>query len=477
MSILLADAPNDVIVPTETEIVVANELARDTKTEEPDSNLDHDISTKWLVKFALPTVLSTLVMSAFGITDGVFAARVISPVAFAATGIVWPFMAFAMAVGFMLSIGGSAIVAKKLGEGKNSEARADFTTLTIVTFVTSALLSVFGLIFPNTLLNILGVDAFLQPLALQYLQPLLVLLPFAMIGFFIQQFFITEGKPSLGFYLTLVGGAVNLGLNFLLIWHLGWELRGAAIATGVGYSIPAIFGLVYFLRNKKGVLTFVKPTWNLRMLGQASVNGASEMVTMLAASITSVVMNNILIGLVGYEGVAAVAIMMVGQMLLMSTFLGYATGIAPIISYNFGKKDTFRLKRLFRRSLGIIAAAAALSIVSGWFLASPLTMIYVPRSTEIYNMAVLAFRVGLIGFIFMGFNGFASVMFTALNNGLVSGLLSLFRTLVFVLLMLSLLPIILGLNGVWLALPAAELLAFGTSAIFIWKMRNRYSYI
>jgi Na+-driven multidrug efflux pump len=169
--------------------------------------------------------------------------------------------------------------------------------------------------------------------------------------------------------------------------------------------------------------------------------------------------------------------MMIGQMLLMSTFMGYATGISPIISFNFGRHDSDRLRRLFKRSLVIIAVASGVSIILGWFLAVPLTLVYVPAGTDIYDMAVTAFRIGLIGFLFMGFNGFASIMFTALNNGLVSGVLSLFRTLVFVLFMLSLLPAILGVTGVWLALPAAELLAFGTSILFVAKLRTRYQYM
>jgi len=469
---------SDVVHEAESILLVADAAKSgsiESETKEPDA-LDRAITTKWLLKFSLPTILATLVMNAFGMVDGVFAARLINPVAFAATGMVWPFISLAMAVGFMLSMGGSAVVAKKLGEGKVKEARADFTTLTLVTFIVSVVLAVWGLLFPETLMNILGVDEIVRPMAAQYLQPLLIMLPFAMVGFYIQQFFITDGKPSLGFILTLAGGLVSVGLNFLLIWHLGWELRGAAIATGLGQSIPALVGVIYFMRNRNGLLRFGRPTWDLKMLGHASLNGASEMVTMLAASITFVVMNNILIRLVGYEGVAAVSIMMVGQMLVASTFLGYAWGIAPIIGYNYGKQDRERLQRLFKRSIGIIMAGVVLSIIVGWFLASPLTMIYVPRSTNIYQMAVVAFRFGLIGFLFMGINVFASTMFTALSNGIVSGLLALLRTLVFILFMLSLLPAILDVNGVWLALPAAELLAFGTTLFFFWKMRAKYGY-
>ncbi len=439
--------------------------------------LDQPISTRWLLKFSLPTILSTVAMTTFGMIDGVFASRVINPAALAAVNIVFPFLSFVMAVGFMLSIGGSALVAKKLGQGKVEEARRDFSLLAATTLVASIVLSSFGLLFPNALLNILGVDDFLRPMATDYLQPLLILLPFAMFGFFIQQFFVTEGKPTVGFMASMLGGVVNIGLNFLLIAHLQWELRGAAIATGLGYVVPAIVGVFFFLRNRgKGTLWFVRPRFSLPVLGQSSLNGASEMVTMLAMSFTQTVMNNILMDRSGHEAVAAAGIMFVGQGLLMAFFLGYASGVAPIISFNFGTSNTERLRRLFRRSMIIIVATSAAAIVVGYFTASLLTRIYVPVGIPIYDMAVRAFHIGLIGFVFAGVNSFASVLFTALNNGTVSAILSFMRTLVFVLLMLSLLPLVLDLDGVWLALPAAEVLALGVTGIVLWKMRGRYQY-
>jgi len=471
-----ASGTTSATLPAAVSDAITTSAAVTTTTPEADTKLDRPINTRWLLRFALPTMASTMVMSAFGMIDGIFAARVIAPEAFAVTGIVFPFIAFVMAVGFMLSIGGSALVAKKIGQGNHIEARSIFSMLTVVTLIASSALAAFGLLFPNALLSVLGVDELLRPGAVEYLTPMLFVLPTMMVGFFIQQYFITEGKPTFGFIATLCGGLVNIGLNFLLIAYLGWGLHGAALATGIGYTIPALFGVVFFARNRKGTLYFTRFSWDIRALGQSSLNGASEMITMLAISVTSVVMNNILIRLVGYEGVAAASIMFVGQNLLMSLFLGYASGIAPIISFNYGKGDRSRLQRLFKRSTIIILVASLLSIVLGWFLASQLTVIYVPRSTEIYRMAVHAFRIGLIGMAFMGVNTFASVLFTALNNGKISGTLAFFRTLVFVLLMLSLLPLILDLNGVWLALPAAELLALVMTITFIVRRRQQYGY-
>ncbi len=444
--------------------------------DESDSALDRPVTSAWLLRFAAPTVGSMVVFNALGMVDGIFAARIIAPEALAVVNLVWPLMGFVMAVAFMLAIGGSALVAKQLGEGRRTTARQNFTMLTVVTLVVSAVLSAIGLLFPDLVLNILGVDAYLHDLSLQYLTPLLWILPVAMLGFFIQQYFITEGRPNLGFYATLAGGVVNIGLNFLFIGHLGWGLRGAALATGIGYSVPAVLGVWFFARNRGGVLRFVRPRFDLRALGTASLNGSSEMINMLAWAVNIVIMNNILMDLVGFEGVAASGIMWVGQGLLMSLFLGYASGVAPIISYNYGKGDRERLTRAFRRSMAIIAVTSAVAIVLGWQLMHALTIVYVPAGTPIYDLAIRAFWFMLIGFVFMGFNGFASVLFTALNNGVISGILSFFRTFVFILAMLLLLPLWLGVDGVWLAPSAAEALAFVMTVWLVGRYRKHYGY-
>ncbi len=439
--------------------------------------LDQPIRSGWLLKFSMPTIVSFIVMNALGMVDGIFASRVISPMAFAAVNLVWPFMAFVAAVGMMLSIGGSAVVAKMLGQGKVDEARGVFSMLTLVTLGASVAVSAIGFLAPDFVMNVLGVDDYLRPMAMEYLQPMLWILPFAMLGWFIQQYFITEGRPNLGFYATAVSGVLNIALNFLFISHLDMGLEGAALATGLGMMIPAIVGVVFFARNRRGVLFFTRPRGSLAILGRSSLNGSSEMVTMLATSVLQVRMNNILMDLVGFEGVAAAGVMFVGQALLMSFFMGYASGIAPIISFNFGKGDRDRLRRLFRRSMVIITVSAVVSIAAGWVLAHPLTLIYLDAGTPMYDMAIHAFRVGLFGFVFVGINGFASIMYTALNNGVASGLLAFFRTFVFVLAMLALLPNWFDVEGVWIALPAAEALAFlMTIGVFV-ALRKKYGYM
>ena len=467
-------APTTDTLPCDGLCVVDEECAAET-CDAASEELDKPIHTRWLLKFTLPTIISYMLFGAFGMIDGIFAARVIDPLALGAVSIVWPFVSFAMAIGFTFSMGGAALVGKKIGEGKYTEARANFSMLTVITIVASAVISLVALAFPDALLSLLGVDDVLRPMAMEYLVPILAVLPLAVLGFYVQQYFVTEGKPSLGFLVTAVGGVFSVSLNFLFIWHWGWGLRGAALSTGIGWAVPAFIGMWFFVRNRTGTLYLTRPTWDLRALGKSTVNGATEAVTMLAGSVTLVMMNNIVIDLAGPQGVAAVAIMFVGTGLLMQTLLGYAYGVAPIVSFNFGLGDRDRLRRLFKRSLVIMVSAAAAAIALGWLLTAPLVSIYVGPG-EIHDLATRGFRIGLLGMVFMAVNGFASVLFTALNNGVVSGILSIFRTLVFVVAMLLLLPRVLGMDGVWLALPAAELLAMGMALWYFWRKAKVYGF-
>jgi len=245
----------------------------------------------------------------------------------------------------------------------------------------------------------------------------------------------------------------------------------------VGYTIAFIVGMFYFTFKRKGLLYFVRPKFDWRVLVKSSTNGASEMVAMLATSITSVLMNNVLIRIEGPEAVAAAGIMFAGMGILTAFFFGYTSGIAPIISYNFGKKDTDNLKRLYSASLRLVGVISLLSIALGWLLTDAIINIYdIPPGTNIRYMAFAGLRIITLGFTFMGFNAFASMMFTALNNGKLSAILSFFRTLVFVVISFMVLPELFGLTGAWVAIPFAELLAIAMSVFFLKKMKKVYNY-
>ena len=440
------------------------------------SDLDHAPTTSWLLRFALPTIISTVFMTAFSMINGIFAARMIDTASFAAVGVVMPFFGFTSAMGFMLAIGGSALVAKQLGQGRHHDARSTFTLLGTVVVAIATVLTAVALISPDLILTILGVDDHLRPLSAEFLTTFIPFGPLAMAGVYTQQFFITEGKPQFGLYASLGGGLLGFALNFLLIGPADLGLTGAALATAAGFVVPALAGVIFFARNRDGVLTFVRPDWRPRRVARASLNGASEMVAMLAMSVTQIVTNNIVISLAGYQGAAAAAVALTAVHLLGALFLGFSMGTAPIVSYYFGQQERARIRAYTRRALTIIGLGSALLAGIGWFLAYPIASIYLPSGTPVHDLAQTAIRFALIAVVFSGYNWFTSGFFTALSNWKDSTLLAFCRSFVFLLTTLAVLPRLFDLTGMWLALPAAEILAAGLATWLLLRRASRYGY-
>jgi len=445
-----------------------------------DSRLNQPITARFLLTFTLPTILSFIIMGIFGTIDGIFASRGISPEALSAINFVMPFFTFTMAIGAMLSMGGCALVAKKKGGNLQQEARENFTLLLLVTFATSVMISAISWFIREPLLRILGTDVGVFDLALEYVQPLILLMPFIMVSVVLVQFLIAEGRPALGMFASSSGAVVSTSLNAMFIFVLDLGVMGLALATGIGYAVPAILGVIYFALNRKGTIYFVRPKWDIKALGRSSLNGISEMITMLATTVTMVVMNNVLVRIVGWEGVAAAGIVLAAQGIFASLFFGYSAGIAPVISYNYGKKTQENLIQLYKKSLLIVAALSAIALIGTQVFADLLVRIYVsptdPFVGHLHGMAVRGLRIAATGYVLMGFNVFATAWFTAFNDGLVSGFMSLMRTMVFTLVLLVTLPHIWDLDGAWIALPMAEVLAISVTIFFLVKMGRKYHY-
>lgn len=441
-----------------------------------DHSLNIKITAGKLLKYSLPTIISMVFMSIYTTVDGIFISNYVGTNGLSAINIVMPLMMIVLSIGMMLGAGGNALVAKKMGEGKTAEARQNFSLITLVAFLISVVISVIALIFREPILRVLGADDILIPLSLEYAVPLFIILPFALFGVFFQMFFIADGKPQLGMIISVLGGVTNIVLDYLFIAVYGMGLFGAALATGIGYSVPAVIGLFYFALQRKGNLFFVKPVFDWHVIAKSSANGASEMVTMLSTSVITIVFNNILIRLAGADGVAAITIILYIQGILSSVYMGYSSGIGPIISYNYGKEDTDKLKKIYSLSLRIILAMSITSLAVSLIFAEPLVGIFAEKGTAVFSMSVEGFRIFAVSFIFMGFNGFSSAMFTALNNGKISAILSFFRTLVFILIMALVLPLIWGITGVWIATPVAEVLAIFMTVYYFKKMKPVYKY-
>jgi len=448
--------------------------------QDEETRLNKPITTNFLLRFTIPTILSMVIMGVFGTVDGIFASRGINHEALAAVNFVAPFFSITMAIGMMLSMGGCALVAKRKGEGKHRQARENFSFLTLITFVSSIAISLGSWILRTPLLRLLGTDYAVMDMAMDYLQPLIIVMPFVLLGVFLVQFMIAEGQPMLGMIMSGCGSVISAILNAIFIFVLELGVPGLAWATGIGWMVPTLLGLSYFALARKGTLYFVKPKWDTFALWRSSLNGISEMITAAAFTVTTIVMNNVLVRLVGWEGVAAAGIVMAAQGVLSSLFFGYAAGVAPVVSYNFGRLDRERLNILFRKSLGIVGVLSLIALVGTLVFADPLVRIYVspndPFMGHLHAMAMRGLRIAAMSFIIMGFNTFATNWFTAFNDGLISGLMSVMRTMVFALILLVTLPRVWGLDGVWVALPLAEVLAITLTMFFLWKMGDKYMY-
>ncbi|MCL2755785.1 MAG: MATE family efflux transporter [Firmicutes bacterium] len=474
----------EVIEEQKQEVLDEDDLKEQEARAAEESALNKNVTVKFLLKFTIPTILSFFVMNVFFVVDGVFASRGVSVIALSAINVTTPFFTFAAAIAAMLAMGGCALVAKKKGMKLKQEARENFTLITIITFVTSMIISVLGLILIEPILRMLGTDDFIHDSAREYLRVIILFIPFIMLGYFLVQYVIADGRPMLGMMISFTGTIISTILNALFIFVFDLGVTGLALATGIGFGFISVVCVFYFLFYRKGTLYFVRPKWNIRALGRASLNGISEAITMMAVTVTTIVMNNVLVRIVGFEGIAAAGIVLVLQGVFMSLYFGYSAGVAPLVSYNYGKqlssddpKYADRLKKFFKKSLIIISVISVISIIAIQAFAPLLVQIYVPREDEVYGMALRGLRIASTGFLLMGFNIFATALFTAFNDGKISGFLSLMRTLVFMLTLMILLPMAFGLTGAWIAMPLAEALSIVLTIIFLVLMGKKYKYL
>jgi putative MATE family efflux protein len=431
------------------------------------NSLNKKINYKNLIGFAIPTIISNVFMSIYMTIDGIFVSNFVGTDALSAVNIVMPFLMVSIALGTMLATGGSALVSKIIGENNINEARRSFSLITLVSLIMGVILVLVSMLFKEQILRMLGADETIYTLVETYAETIFYIVPFAILGILFQIFFITEGKPLLGMSLSVIGGVMNIVFDYILIAKLNMGLQGAALATGIGCFFSFIVGSIYFAVARKGTLYFVKPKFVWNTVNKSISNGASEMVTMLSSSIIVVLMNNIMIRLAGVDGVSAITIILYAQSLLSSVYVGYSVGIAPIISFNYGKNDGEKIKKINTISLKFLTYTSLISFLSSLLLADPIIKVFTASGTPVYSMALEGFLVFSGAFLFMGYNIYASALFTALNNGKVSALLSLFRTFILQVLTLIIFPAVFDVKGVWIATPVTELLSLIMSIYFI----------
>ena len=304
----------------------------------------------------------------------------------------------------------------------------------------------------------------------------LLALPFFILQFAFQSFFVTAEKPGLGLASTLASGIPNIGLDALLMAVLGCGLAGAAAATALSQVVGGVFPLVYFSMPNKSILRLGKTSFDGKSLVATCINGSSELMSNISMSIVSMLYNVQLNSYAGEDGIAAYGVLMYVNLVFIAVFIGYSVGVAPVVGYHYGAGDKGELKNLRKKSLCIILVSSAVMFALALLLSRPLAGIFVGYDKALCDMTVHAFSIYSFSFLFAGVAIFGSSFFTALNNGLVSALISFLRTLVFQVLAVLIFPLIWELDGIWFSIVAAEVMALTVTAAFLRGMKNKYGY-
>lgn len=441
------------------------------------NSLEKDINLLSVLKFTFPSIIMMLIMSLYTVVDGTFVSNLVGTDAFSAVNIVYPLMNFTIGIGTMFGTGTTAIVSIKLGEGRKKEANQNFTFIILFSTVFSIIISILCLVFLEDLIYIMGSNKEIYKYCYDYAFPLIFFFTANMLQLQFQTLYVADGKPYIGLITTIIGGLTNLVLDYIFIAKFNMGISGAAIATGLGYLIPSLYGIFYFLLNKNGNLHFEKPKIDWRVLIYAAANGSSEMVSCLSTSVTTFLFNIIMMRLVGQNGVAAIAILLYLDFVLVAISLGYSIGIAPLFSYNYGCGNKSKIKSLYKISVGFCAVIGITMTMGTVIFVEQLASIFTSKGTIVYELAVTGLGIYAFSYLFKGYNIFSSSMFTAFGNGKISAILSFVRTFVFLVVCLILLSIIFKVTGVWYSSPLAELLAFLISILFTFKYKSNYHYL
>ena len=446
---------------------------------------DH-FTYKKLFQFVLPSIVMMVFISIYGIVDGFFVSNFAGEMPFAALNLIYPFIMILGAVGFMLGTGGNAAVSKLLGEGDGKMANRVFSMLIYATLIIGGVLALSGILFVRPIAELLASAeknlseperAQLIEYCVIYARIILSALPMFMIQNAFQGFFVTAEKPRLGLYVTIGAGVTNILLDLLFVAGFQGGLVGAALATALSQCIGGALPLFYFFRKNDSLLRLGKTRFHGKIFLDVCINGMSELMTNISLSVVTILFNMQLMRYIGIQGVSAYGIMMYVGFIFIAVFIGYSIGSGPIVGYHFGAENQAELKNILRKSaISLSIAGVAMTLLCVVF-AKPLAHIFVPDDRELLQLTTGGLRLYSLGFLLSGLNIFASSFFTALSNGVISLVLSFFRTFLFQVVAVLVLPLIWGVNGIWLASVAAELFTLFLSIWLIYWKRKKYGYL
>lgn len=435
--------------------------------------LSEHFSYSKLLRFVFPSIVMMVFTSIYGVVDGLFVSNYVGKIPFAAVNLIMPFLMILGSLGFMIGTGGSAFVAKTLGEGKEEEAKKHFSMLVYVSIVGGIFLSILGMVVIRPLTIAMGAEGEMIENCVVYGRILLIAVtPFILQNVF-QSFFVTAGKPQLGLAVTVAAGLSNIFLDFLFVGVLRWGLEGAAAATAVSQIIGGVFPFIYFMRKNDTPLQLVKAKFDGSVFFKTCTNGSSELASNISMSLVNMLYNVQLMKFAGEDGVAAYGVIMYVNFIFIAIFLGYSIGSAPIISFHYGAGNHDELKNLYKKSLFLIGSFSIILTLAAEGMAGLLSRIFVGYDRGLYEMTCLGFCIFSLSFLFSGLNIFGSAFFTALNNGVVSAWISFLRAFVLQIIMVLLLPVFWGINGIWFSVVAAELIAAFITIYFLIRKKRR----
>lgn len=434
---------------------------------------DH-FDSKRLLRYTLPSILMMIFTSVYGVVDGYFVSNYTGKTPFAAVNFIMPFLLVLGAVGFMFGTGGGALIAKTLGEGREEKAKQLFSLFVYVTIGGGIIIAALGIIFIRPIAALLGAEGSMLDDCVLYGRIILIALPAYMLQYEFQSFFSTAEKPQLGLGITVAAGVTNMVLDALFVAVFRWGLVGAAAATALSQTVGGIAPLIYFLRPNTSLLRLGKTKYDGRGLLKACANGSSELMSNISMSLVGMLYNVQLMKYAGEDGVAAYGVLMYVNMIFLAAFIGYSVGTAPIISYHFGAEHHAELRGLLKKSLVIIGIFSVIMLGLAEGLAKPLAQIFVGYDRSLLSMTLRGFMIYSFSFLFAGIAIFGSSFFTALNDGLISALISFLRTLVFQVAAVLIFPLFWQIDGIWFSIVAAELMAAIITVIVLLLKRKKY---
>lgn len=438
---------------------------------------DH-FTYKKLFGFTFPSIAMMIFTSIYGVVDGVFVSNYVGDTPFAAINFIMPVIMIFGAFGFMFGTGGNALISKTMGEGDIEKANSLFSMLTYISIATGVVVVVLGIIFIRPLAILLGAEEGMVDHCVTYSRIIFAAMPAYMLQQEFQSFFVTAEKPQMGLITTIIAGVTNMVLDALFVAVFEWGVAGAAIATAISQIIGGGIPIVYFSRENSSLLRLAKPIFDGKALLKTCTNGSSELMSNVAMSLVGLLYNVQLIKYAGETGVSAYGVMMYVNMIFIAIYLGYSVGIAPIVGYHYGAGNTKELKGILKKSIVIIGVTSVVMLLCGVVFAEPLSMIFMSKSPETLEMTIHGFKIFSIQFLFCGISIFGSGFFTALNNGLVSALISFLRTLVFQAASIILLPLFWtpAIDGIWWSVVFAEIASAILTVIFLTANKKKYNY-